>query len=160
MHRICFWITLCLLKKAQHHHLSGCVIQIILTCNITIWYRNWKKSQTGKTARSIMGHASKNIYIEHLIKKACCTPLMDCLHSSPLKKRLQSMLARTNRIMNSYFPQAIRLLNRLFWCSPHLISLHITPLCYSVYSTHGNVLVPVVFSVYCIFYLLYSVCVV
>ena len=101
------------------------IIESIRTCSITVWYGNssisdWKALQwVVKTAQSITGSsfpAIKDIYNKWCKRKACSIkkdpshPPHGLVTPLPSGRRLQNI--RANRLMNRFFLQAVRKLNR------------------------------------------------
>jgi hypothetical protein len=105
----------------------SCTIKIILTGCITAWYGNCSASdhtalQRGvRTAQYIPGAkvpAIQDLYTKRCQRKAL-KMVKDSSHPShrlfsllPHGKRYWSAKSRTKRLLNSFYPQAIRPLNR------------------------------------------------
>ena len=103
-----------------------CIIESVLTGCITVWYGNMtaqdcnRLQRTVKTAAKIIGIALpslQNIYTTRCMKKAqniikdTSHPANTLFQLLPSKKRYLSIKSRTTRLSNSFFPQAVRLLN-------------------------------------------------
>uniref|UniRef100_A0A4W5L0P8 Reverse transcriptase domain-containing protein n=1 Tax=Hucho hucho TaxID=62062 RepID=A0A4W5L0P8_9TELE len=105
----------------------SCNIESILTGCITAWYGNCSDSnrkalqRVARTAQYITGAklpAIQDLYTRRCQKKALKI-VKDLSHPShrlfsllPHGKRYRSAKSRTKRLLNSFYPQAIRLLNR------------------------------------------------
>ena len=103
-----------------------CTIESILTGCITVWYSNCSSfdrkalQRVVRTAELIIGHklpAFQDIYQTRCLRKACSI-IKDCTHPAhhlfatlPSGRRLRSIRSRTTRLKNSFYLQAIRLLN-------------------------------------------------
>ena len=105
----------------------SCTIKSILTGYITAWYGNCSASdrkalqRVVRTAQYITGAklpAIQDLYTRRCQRKALKI-VKDPSHPShrlfsllPHGKRYRSAKSRTKRLLNSFYPQAIRLLNR------------------------------------------------
>ena len=105
-----------------------CTIESILTACITVWYGSCTAydrkalKRVVRTAESIIG--SKLPDLQDIYRSRCLRKIqkirLDCSHPAhglftllPSGRRYRSIQARTNRLMNSFYPQAIRFLNKL-----------------------------------------------
>ncbi|KAI4904962.1 hypothetical protein NFI96_002249 [Prochilodus magdalenae] len=105
-----------------------CTIESILTACITVWYGSCTAcdrkalKRVVRTAESIIG--SKLPDLQDIYRSRCLRKIqkirLDCGHPAhglftllPSGRRYHSIQARTNRLMNSFYPQAIRFLNKL-----------------------------------------------
>jgi hypothetical protein len=104
----------------------SCTVESILTCCITAWYGNCSASDRKAlqrvlyTAQYITG--SKFPAIQDLYTRQCQRKALKIVKDSshpnhilfsliPHGKRYQSTKSRSKRLLNSFYPQAIRLLN-------------------------------------------------
>ncbi|KAF7658945.1 hypothetical protein LDENG_00005470 [Lucifuga dentata] len=109
-------------------------IESILTHCITVWYGSCSAADR-KTLQRIVRAAEKiigaplpalaDIYKDRCVRKAT-NIMLDPSHPSqhlfvllPSGRRLQSIRARSARLCNSFFPQAIRAMNSLHKLPPH-----------------------------------------
>ncbi|KAI4892705.1 hypothetical protein NFI96_013467 [Prochilodus magdalenae] len=109
-------------------NLNRCTIESILTACITVWYGSCTAydrkalKRVVRTVESIIG--SKLPDLQDIYRSRCLRKiqkiLLDCSHPAhdlftllPSGRRYHSIQARTNRLKNSFYPQAIRFLNKL-----------------------------------------------
>ncbi|KAI4876267.1 hypothetical protein NFI96_007913 [Prochilodus magdalenae] len=100
-----------------------CTIESILTACITVWYGSCTAydrkalKRVVRTAESIIGSKLpdlQDIYRSRCLRKIqkirldCSHPAHDLFTLLPSGRRYRSIQARTNRLMNSFYPQAIR----------------------------------------------------
>ena len=104
----------------------SCTIESILTGYITAWYGNWSASDRKAlqrvvgTAQYITGaklHVIQDLYTRRCQRKSLKI-VKDPSHPSHRlvslllhSKRYRSANSRSKRLLNSFYPQAIRLLN-------------------------------------------------
>jgi hypothetical protein len=115
----------------------SCNIESILTGCITAWYGNCSASdrkalqRVVRTAQYITGAklpAIQDLYIRRCQRKALKIvkdPSHRLFSLLPHGKRYRSAKSRTKRLFNSFYPQAIRLLNRS--SNGYLDYLHCVP---------------------------------
>ncbi len=116
-----FEMSPCILRSCY-----TCTVESILTGCITAWFGNstagnHKALQSVvQTARHIVGSelpSLQDIYTRRCIRKArriikdSSHPSYSLLSLLPLGRRLRSIRSRTSRLRDSFFPQAIRLMN-------------------------------------------------
>ncbi|KAK0139599.1 hypothetical protein N1851_023509 [Merluccius polli] len=103
-----------------------CTVESILTSSITVWYGNCTAQdrkalqRVVKTAQHISGaafHSLQDIYSTRVTRRAH-NIIKDSTHPQhrlftllPSGGRYQSLRSRTTRMTNSFYPQAIRLVN-------------------------------------------------
>ena len=109
------------------NHFYSCTIESILTVCITAWYGNWSLSNR-KTLQKVVGTAQnitgaklsafRELYNNRQYQRKAYEIVRDSSRSShrlfsllPHGKRYQSAKSRTKRLLNSFYPQAMRLLN-------------------------------------------------
>ena len=105
----------------------SCNIESILTGCITAWYSNRSASDRKAlqrvlcTAEYITGAklpATQDLYTRRCQRKALkivkdpCNPNHSLFSLLPHSKRYRSTKSRTKRLLTSFYPEAIRLLNR------------------------------------------------
>ena len=105
-----------------------CTIESFLTGCITVWYSSYtacdRKALKGvvRTAEAIIGNklpALQDIYQSRCLRKTkkirsdSSHPAHGLFTILPSGRRFRSIQARTTRLMNSFYPQAVRLLNKL-----------------------------------------------
>lgn len=103
-----------------------CTIESLLTGCITVWYGNCT-AQSRKALQRVVRAAEditgcslppiQDIYRSRCLRKAQCItkdlshPAQGLFHLLPSGRRYRSLPARTKRLRDSYYPQAVRLLN-------------------------------------------------
>ncbi len=113
-------------RKCYTPHFYTCTVESILTGCITAWFGNSTAGnrkalqRVVRTARHIVGGelpSLQDIYTRRCIRKARRI-IKDSSHPShrllsllPSGRRLRSIRSRTSRLRDSFFPQAIRLMN-------------------------------------------------
>jgi len=109
------------------HNLYNCVVQSVLTSCITVWYGNTtvrdrkRLQRIVKTAEKIIKTplpSLQAIYHRRVHRRAAAIS-KDSTHPQhglftllPSGRRYRSVKCRTSRLKNSFYPSAIRLLNR------------------------------------------------
>uniref|UniRef100_A0AAR2IU34 Reverse transcriptase domain-containing protein n=1 Tax=Pygocentrus nattereri TaxID=42514 RepID=A0AAR2IU34_PYGNA len=105
----------------------NCVIESLLTSCITMWYGSLTMmdrkclQRVVKTAEKITNsplHSLQNIY-NHRVQRKAASIIKDPTHPQhglfkplPSGRRYRSMMCKTSRLKNSFFPTAIRVLNQ------------------------------------------------
>ncbi len=101
----------------------SCTVESILTGCITAWFGNstaGNLQSVARTAHHIVGGelpSLQDIYTRRCIRKArrnindSSNPSRKLLSLLPSGRRLRSIRSRTSRLRDSFFPQAIRLMN-------------------------------------------------
>uniref|UniRef100_A0AAR2LPB5 Reverse transcriptase domain-containing protein n=1 Tax=Pygocentrus nattereri TaxID=42514 RepID=A0AAR2LPB5_PYGNA len=105
----------------------NCVIESLLTSCITVWYGSLTMmgrkclQRVVKTAEKITNsplHSLQNIY-NHRVQRKAASIIKDPTHPQhglfkplPSGRRYRSMMCKTSRLKNSFFPTAIRVLNQ------------------------------------------------
>jgi hypothetical protein len=88
----------------------SCIIESILTGCITAWYGNW--GITGAKLPAIRDLYNRRCQRKaHKIVRDSSHPSYRLFTLLPHCKQYQSAKSRTKRLLNSFYPQAIRLLN-------------------------------------------------
>ncbi len=132
VHIACYYIgVLCIklfatfVSLIQHELYSGAIESFLTQC-ISVWYNNATNQdckalqRVVRLAERISGSALpslQNIYLKRC-KSRAAKIIKDSNHPGshlfcllPSGKRFRSMMAKTERLRRSFFPQAIRLLN-------------------------------------------------
>ncbi|XP_054649717.1 uncharacterized protein LOC129190933 isoform X1 [Dunckerocampus dactyliophorus] len=111
-----------------------CIIESVLTASITVWYGNCTTrdrealQRVIKTSQNIVGAAlpslqdiykSRVLRRTHNLIKDSTHPQHSLFTLLPSGRRYRSLKSRTTRLANSFYPQAIRLLNEALTHATH-----------------------------------------
>jgi hypothetical protein len=89
----------------------SCTIESILTSCITAWYDNCSASDCKELQRVVRTAQSLPSRKDHTIVRDSSHPSYRLFSLLPHGKQYRSVKSRTKRLLDSFYPQAIRLLN-------------------------------------------------